>query len=178
MDTPPPPGLRTVPSEDRRTAWRAIPWDWSDQVGFLLIFIGAVSIVWTLLLSAPMRHVAAAVISNDGVRHALGSFLLYLLYDGLALAVLLTLVLYRRRGSTALVGWRLPTKGWIAGALGIGILAYFGVVILAGVIQSLFPNAHNGQIAVYQNSFGSYEYLLIPISVLLAPAVEETYFRG
>lgn len=99
-----------------------------------------------------------------------------------ALGAVLGIVFWRRKGKLSSLGWRLPRWWWIPLAALIGLLTIPAITTLAQyaqqVIQHFYPSAENGQISQVQGSYGSQLWIAVPVVSVVAPVVEETFFRG
>lgn len=158
-----------------------VAWDWTDVVLFGL----------AAFLVAPLGvelfgHVAAPFEGglSDTVRHAIDNFAeasgIYVSW----VALVLILVMVRRRGRPGDLGWRRGNRGWLGLVLAVLLapLVAAGTVLLAGWLAGLsavlLPNTSSGQCNAVRHQFGH----VLPVAILLVsfvdPAAEETIFRG
>jgi uncharacterized protein len=169
-----PPG-RVIP-EDLR-----VPWSWLDFLIFVAIALGAAFFVSMFLAGAfALFHVSVAQIRNSPSEKDLFAILNQIL---LSLALLGYLAVHIRR-QFGLPFWR--TIGWRPLEAGVipPVVAYFGFVaggfMLSVVIQiassAFATNAKLPIEAFFDDRRAA--LLLMLSSILLAPVVEETIFRG
>lgn len=96
-----------------------------------------------------------------------------------ATAALAAIVLWRRKANLRMLGWRLPTRNWMAGALGLGLFVVAASGLAGTVVARIFPQAPDikaclGYVPLIQTA----PLLMVGYSVLIAPVLEETLFRG
>jgi membrane protease YdiL (CAAX protease family) len=184
--------LRPRPQQGR-PGWR-VPWDFGDLLIFLALYVlGA--IVLGFIASAPCDFQTSLPGSScssiwqslaerlfprtpSAELRAAGSLALQTVLYAMALAVILGLALGRRRARIAGLGWRMPRIFWIPLAVVAAALALVILTLIADAIQALFPQAQNGQVPEVQGEYGGYLAFAIPAVSVVAPIVEETFFRG
>ena len=151
------------------------PWTWSDVVlrlplilalGLALGF-GLVTIVIPLL-PAP----------DHALRTSVSSFLVTLAFYGGVVGAVLVLVTMHRHAPVSALGWRPAPARWITGAIPLAIAAYVLVVVVGGLQNALFPADHCGQAHDVLRAYPRYHVLAVVTVTLVAPAAEETFFRG
>jgi membrane protease YdiL (CAAX protease family) len=162
-----------------RPAWK-VPWDFGDILLFLVLYIGG-SIVLGLIATASLWSTVGQRLmpgAPAAERTAAGSLALQAAVYAMALGFILALVLGRRHARVADLGWRLPRLVWIPLAVLAAALALALLTLIADAIQALFPQAQNGQVQQVQGEYGHYlAFAILAVSVV-APIVEETFFRG
>jgi len=152
-----------------------VPWDWTD----ILLFLPAAFVVAPVgaLLFRGLAHLADSSVSSE-VRTALQSFAgatgVYVAW----VAVVLGLVIIRRRGRIGDLGWRRFKLRWAALALPIAAGTLIGAVWLAELSARLFPSTASGQCTAVRHEFGHIVGIAIVLVSVIDPAAEETIFRG
>jgi hypothetical protein len=182
------PGGSTRPSATRwllpvpgrsRPAW-TVSWDWTDVALFFALFLTALVIVDGILEDPPVVSFGRSLLGTASApeKTAVGSLFLETVFYLLGIAVILGLVMIRRRAPVAELGWRLPQLGWVALAIPAAAAAYLLITGIGDLTQLLFPAAQNGQVPEVQGEYGHFVGLAIPAVSVVAPIVEETFFRG
>lgn len=173
-----PPRLPSLAEPGRRRP-RA-PWDWTDIGLFFLVFLVGLAILDTILVAPPLERFGRGLLSGASGQEqmAVGSLFLETVFYLLGIAIVLGLVVLRRRASVAALGWRLPRLRWVVLALPAATAAYLVLTAIVAFTQLLFPGAQNGQVPQVQGEYGHYVGLAIPAVSVVAPIVEETFFRG
>jgi uncharacterized protein len=167
-------GVEAPPS--RPEAGRQLsPWTWSDVVLSLplIVVLGLAlgfGLVTTVIPLLPAH--------DHSLRVSVTSFLVSLaFYGGVVGAVLILVTMYRHAPVSAL-GWRPAPARWITGAIPLAIAAYALVVVVGGLQNALFPADHCGQARDVLHAYPRYHVLAVVTVALVAPAAEETFFRG
>ena len=172
--------LGVLPRSGRgRPAWR-VPWDWTDVALFFAIFLTGLIVVDGILLDPPVVRFGRGLLGGASPQEqtAVGNLLLQTVFYLLGIAVILGLVVRRRRAGVGELGWRVPRLAWIAVAVPAAAVAYLLLTLIGDLTQALFPAAQNGQIPEVQGEYGHFVGLAIPAVSVVAPIVEETFFRG
>lgn len=170
--------LRPRPQHGR-PAW-SVPWDLGDVLLFLVLYVAG-SVLIGVIAAAPVWHSLGEHLmagASAAERRAAGSLALQAGVYAMALAVILALVLGRRHGRIGDLGWRIPRLVWIPVAVLAAACALVLLTLIADAIQALFPHAQNGQVPQVQGEYGHSLAFAIPAVSVVAPIVEETFFRG
>jgi len=170
--------LRIAPGRGRPAA--TVPWDWSDIGLFLVIYVLGSSLIASIGTSPPVESFGRNLLRglSPSQQSAVGSLTLQTAVYAVALAIVLILVIGRRHARTADLGWRLPRLIWLPLA---AVSAGVALVLLTGILEVIhlvLPSATNGQIPEVQSEYGNNLALAIPAVSVVAPIVEETFFRG
>ena len=173
-----PAWLPSPPRPNRRPP--RVPWDWTDIGLFFAIFLFGLAVLDSILVAPSVEHFGRSLLvgASGQEQMAVGSLFLETVFYLLGIAVVLGLVLLRRRASRSALGWRLPRLRWIFLALPAAAAAYLVLTGIVAFTQALFPGAQNGQVPQVQGEYGHYVGLAIPAVSVVAPIVEETFFRG
>jgi len=153
------------------------PWDWRQ----CLAGVGAVIAAFLLLGLALAIIVSGTGTATDSVNGLVLSLLLTLLFEAALFGVALSFSVGRFPGGLGLLGyrWRPPGRwaGWTFAAWVLAYVALFGYIGLTQIpgLHWLYPQDNVPQ--------GIFEHAAtIPLATLLtviaAPIVEETFFRG
>jgi hypothetical protein len=169
-----------LPTPGRSRPARPVPWDWTDVALFFALFLTGLVVVDGILLDPPVVRFGRSLISGASAQEqtAIGSLLLETVFYLLGIAVVLGLVVVRRRARLAELGWRVPRPGWLVLAIPAAAAAYVLITVIGDLTQMLFPSAQNGQVPEVQGEYGNFVGLAIPAVSVVAPIVEETFFRG
>jgi len=157
-----------------------VPWDWTDVALFCALFLTALVIVDSILEDPQVSDFGSRLLrgASAAEKTAVGSLVLEVAFYLVGIAVILGLVVIRRRAPLSELGWRIPHLGWIALAIPVAGAAYLIITGIGDLTQALFPAAQNGQVPEVQGEYGHYVGLAIPAVSVVAPIVEETFFRG
>ncbi len=170
--------LRPRPQRGR-PAWR-VPWDFGDVLLFLVLYVAG-SLILGEIATAGIWHTLGEhllVGASNAELRAAGSLALQAAVDAMALAIVLGLVLGRRRAGIAALGWRMPRAFWVPLAGLAAVLALVVLTLIADGMQALFPQVQNGQVHEVQGDYSHYLAFAIPAVSVVAPIAEETFFRG
>jgi hypothetical protein len=169
-----------LPLRGRSRPDRPVPWDWTDVALFFAIFLTGLVILDGILEAPPLLRFGSALLGGASAEEktAVGSLFLETVFYLLGIAVVLGLVLLRRGARAGELGWRRPGLIWIVLAIPAAGVAYLVVTGIGDLIQMLFPAAQNGQVPAVQGEYGHFVGLAIPAVSVVAPIVEETFFRG
>ena len=169
------------PSPGRGRPASRVPWDWTDIVVFLLVFyLVGTSLVDTVASSAALHSFGRQVLGGlpGPERAAVDSLTQTVAVYAVWLAGVLLLALGRRQARMRDLGWRMPRPYWVPLAIAAAVAA---LAILTGILDGihlLFPHATNGQVPEVQREYRTYVGIAIPAVSVVAPVVEETFFRG
>jgi len=157
-----------------------VPWDWTDVALFFALFLTSLVIADGILQDPPVARFGSRLLGAASAQEktAVGSLFLEFVFYLLGIAVILGLVLIRRRARLDELGWRMPGFGWIALSIPAAVAAYLLITGIGDLTQVLFPTAQNGQVPEVQGEYGHFVGLAIPAVSVVAPIVEETFFRG
>jgi uncharacterized protein len=154
---------------------RRAPWQWVDIVvvivaGFLF---GGIS---DLAVSQLVHLSDASLSAQDraGVEAMAGQLAFY----AVAISVTLLVLAGRRGIDVGELGWRRASIGWLLASVPLAIAGLAIAGVLAGIAQSLFPQAVNPQCVTVRQQYGHSILLALPVVCVAAPIVEETLFRG
>ncbi|MGO8685628.1 MAG: lysostaphin resistance A-like protein [Candidatus Dormibacteria bacterium] len=169
-----------LPVPGRGRPGRPVPWDWTDVALFFALFLTGLVVVDGILEAPPLVSFGSALLGGASAQEktAAGSLFLETVFYLLGIVVILGLVLIRRRARVGDLGWRMPRLGWIALAVPAAAAAYLLITGIGDLTQMLFPAAQNGQVPEVQGEYGHFVGLAIPAVSVVAPIVEETFFRG
>jgi membrane protease YdiL (CAAX protease family) len=170
--------LRPQPHRGR-PAWR-VPWDFGDVLLFLLLYVAGLVVAGLIAVAPVWRSLGERLMPGAPAaeRTAAGSLAVQAGVYAMALGFILALTLGRRHARVADLGWRMPRLRWIPVAVLAAALALVLLTLIADAIQALFPQAQNGQVQEVQGEYGHYlAFAIVAVSVV-APIVEETFFRG
>jgi membrane protease YdiL (CAAX protease family) len=157
-----------------RTERRA-PWDWVD-----VLLVLAISFVFGSLVNgalARLVHQLDAGLSGQD-RSAVESMAGQLAFYAVAISATLLVLAARRNIEVRAIGWRAPSRRWLAAAIPLTLLGLALAGALAGIAQQMLPHAQNSQCISVRNQYGHSVLLALPVVCLAAPVVEETVFRG
>jgi membrane protease YdiL (CAAX protease family) len=158
-----------------------VPWDWTDLVLFFLLFLTGLLLLGAIASSPAVlswgRSLLRGLSASD--QAAVGSLVYQTAYYAIALVCVLGLALGRRHARFSDLGWRLPRRWWwLLLAVPVAAASLVLLSLIAGAIQWLFPQAQNGQIPQVQGEYGTSVGLAVVAVSVVAPVVEETFFRG
>ena len=168
-------GVGAPPAARPEAGRQLSPWTWSDVVLSLplIVVLGLAlgfGLVTTIVPLLPAH--------DHALRTSVSSFLVSLaFYAGVVGAVFLLVTVHRRAPASAL-GWRPPPARWMAAAIPLAIAAYVLVVVVGGVQNALLPADHCGQARDVLHAYPRYHFLAVVTVTIVAPAAEETFFRG
>jgi membrane protease YdiL (CAAX protease family) len=147
---------------------------------FLAIYLIGLVLIGTLAGSAAVQAWGRALLRGmpASEQTAVGSLALQTAVYAMALGIILALVLGREHARISELGWRLPRWWWVPAAVLVAGLSYELLTLIASGIEELFPQASNGQIKAVQGEYGTYLVFAIPAVSVVAPIVEESFFRG
>lgn len=156
-----------------------VRWDWTDLLlVFAIGFVGSVFASWLAIVVIAGMVSRLAPAAPDQLTTALvstGGQIAF--YAGMA-AILLGVLRWRRGVGLRELGWVRAQRRWLMAAPLITLATLVGAAVLGVVSGLIFPSATNGQCTAVQKDFGHYLVVaLLPISIV-APVVEETFFRG
>ena len=159
----------------RRVPQTVVAWDWSDALVFWPAAFAAATILVSLLVPAAD---AAFATTDQTVRTAVESSVAQAAFYAGALFNIFVLVRLRRGSGLSELGWR-PFRWWW---IPVAIAAAYATLDIAARLQMasqrLLPSAQNTQCIDVRHEFGHVIWLAIIVVCLLAPASEETIFRG
>ncbi|HXZ99711.1 MAG TPA: type II CAAX endopeptidase family protein [Candidatus Binatia bacterium] len=168
------------PSPGRSRPASTVPWDWTDIALFFAVFLTGWLLISALALSPAVQSWGDSLLRGvpTAERTAVGSLTLQTAVYVMGLAVILVLALGRRHGRLADLGWRWPRWWWLPLGVVAAAASYEMLTLISDVLQALFPQVTNGQIPEVQGEYGTYVGFAIPAVSVVAPIVEETFFRG
>ncbi|HEY8999364.1 MAG TPA: type II CAAX endopeptidase family protein [Candidatus Saccharimonadales bacterium] len=158
-----------------------LPWGVMSAVVVLVVGFLTAQILSALLVSVypQMRHWTSAH-TNDWLTNSIIAQFVYVLISETILVGSLYAFIRWRKGSLHKLGVRKPR--WIDGGYaGVGVLAYFGLYLIAITIVTAFVhiNLDQQQDIGFTDPVGGVSLLLTFISlVILPPLAEEFAFRG
>ncbi|MGA8015397.1 MAG: type II CAAX endopeptidase family protein [Candidatus Dormiibacterota bacterium] len=173
-------GARLRPDPGRGRPRSRVPWDWSDIAIFLLLYITGSAILGELADSGAFQGLGRGLLRGmpAAEQTAVGSLALQTAVYAMALAIVLVLALAREHARVADLGWRLPRWWWLPIAVLVAAGSYELLTLIANGIHALDPTATNGQIHEVQGEYGTNLDFALPAVSVVAPIVEETFFRG
>jgi len=152
-----------------------VPWDWTD-VG---LFVAAAFVVApvAVLVFGGIANLAAGGQSPE-LRTALHSFAsatgVYVAW----VAVVAGLVIWRRHGSLADLGWRTFRARWVALSIPLAAITLITAVWLGQISTRLLPGTSSGQCNAVRQEFGHILIVGVILVAVIDPLAEETIFRG
>jgi len=151
------------------------PWTWRDVVLSLPLIV-----VLGLLLGFGLVTTVIPLLPPDdhALRTAVSSFLVSLAFYGGVVGAVLGLVTLHRHAPASALGWRPVSVRWLTAAIPLAIAAYVLVVVVGGLQNGMFPADHCGQARDVIRAYPRYHALAVVTVTLIAPAAEETFFRG
>ena len=157
-----------------------VPWDWTDVLLCLVLTVLGMFTVAVVITQDWVRRAAAALTGtlSAQTQNALAALVEQALLYAVAIAVVLWIVMRRRRARLVDLGWRGIRLWWIPVTALVGVGVYFAVVVVGDWFATLFPEPTNPQVAQTQSDFGHIYALAILSDAVIAPLAEETFFRG
>lgn len=173
-------GMDATPAASRRPRRFTVPWDWTDVLLFLVIFLASIILLGVIVSLPAVQQTAQKVVSGlpAQAQQGLATFVIEGLFYAIGVATILILVVGRRSGRVRDLGWRGCRFWWIPVALVVAAASLRGLTFVAGWFAGFFPGQENPQVPTVQLNYGHYYGLAIPPVVLFAPTGEETFFRG
>jgi uncharacterized protein len=168
-------GVEAQPAMGAEAGRELSPWTWEDVVLSLpLIVVLALALGFGLVTTTiPLlpQH-------DHALRTSVTSFLVSFAFYGGVVGAAVGVVTLRRHAPVAALGWRPAAVRWIAAAIPLAVAAYALVVVAGGVQNALLPADHCGQARDVIRAYPRYHALAVVTVTLIAPAAEETFFRG
>jgi membrane protease YdiL (CAAX protease family) len=167
-------GVEAPPARPEAGRWPS-PWTWRD----ILLSLPLAVVLWLALGFGLVTTIIPLLPQHDhDLRTSVSSFLVSLSFYGGVVAAVLGLVSLHRRAPASTLGWRPVSVRWVTAAVPLAAAAYVLVVLVGGMQNALLPADHCGQARDVLRAYPHHHALAVITVALVAPAAEETFFRG
>jgi membrane protease YdiL (CAAX protease family) len=168
-------GIEAPPAARSEAGRRPSPWTLSDVVLSLPLGIA----LWLALGFGLVTTIIPVLPQHDhDLRTAVSSFLVSVSFYGGVVGAVVGLVTLHRHAPLGALGWRAASLRWVTAAVPLAVAAYVLVVLVGGLQNALVPADHCGQARDVLRAYPGHHSLAVILVALVAPAAEETFFRG
>jgi membrane protease YdiL (CAAX protease family) len=168
-------GIEAPPAARPEAARPPSPWTLSD----IALSLPLTVVLWLALGFGLVTTIIPLLPQHDhDLRTSVSSFVVSVSFYAGVVGSVLGLVTLHRRAPVSALGWRAVSLRWVTAAIPLAAAAYLLVVLVGGLQNALLPADHCGQARDVLRAYPHNHALAVIVVALVAPAAEETFFRG